>query len=209
MDRLVFVLIDFFSSMISILSIVVATLSSIFLSLLRFFKSIPYFYTLLSHGLLNLYLLVKLNEIAGRKAEAESLLINLHRKVEGLYKDADVESLRGIYIQLSNVAVRQYFNHGKVEDACLLVIRVAKLLDLEFIPGYENFDVSLAHVIKAGVSAAKLLSEGGLATMMLNPNEIPSVEGEVDSSDHPLKNLKVRKEGDCKIIDFPILDPSR
>ena len=209
MDRLVLVLIDFFSSIISMLSIVLAALSFLFLSVIKFFKSIPFLYTLLSHGLMNLYLVIKLNEIAGRKAEAESLLINLHRKVEGLYKDCDVESLRDVYIQLSNVAVRQYFNHGKIEDACLLVIRVAKFLDLEFIPGYENFDVSLAHVVKAGVSAAKLLSEGGLATMMLNPNELPSVEGGADSSDGLLKNLNVRKEGDCKIIDFPILDPSK
>lgn len=207
MDRLVVVLIDFLSSIVSMLSIVVAALSFLFLSVIRFFKSIPYLYSLLSNGLLNLYLLVKLNEIAGRQAEAESLLINLHRKVEGLYKDGNVESLRDVYIHFSNVAVRQYFNHGKIEDACLLVIRVANFLDLEFIPGYENFDVSLAHVIKAGVSAAKLLSEGGLATMMLNPNELPSVEGASDS-EGVLKNLKVRKEGDCKIIDFPILDPS-
>jgi hypothetical protein len=208
MDRLVIVLIDFFSSIISMLSIVLAALSFLLWSAVRFFKSIPYLYSLLSNGLLNLYLLVKLNEIAGRQAEAESLLINLHRKVEGLYKDGNVESLRDVYIHFSNVAVRQYFNHGKIEDACLLVIRVANFLDLEFIPGYENFDVSLAHVIKAGVSAAKLLSEGGLATMMLNPNELPSVEGASDS-EGVLKNLKVRKEGDCKIIDFPILDPSR
>lgn len=208
MNRFALVSIDLLSSVVTILSISVALLTFVGLSIIRFVRSIPFFGSLLRNGLFNLYLTVKLNKIAGRQSEAESLLVNLHRKVEGLYKDANVEGLKQVYIQLSNIAVRQYLNQGKIEDACLLVIRVAKCLELEFIPGYENFDVSLAHVVKAGVSAAKLLSEGGLATMMLNPNEVPSVEGGIDESGRPRMNLNVRKEGDCKIIDFPILDPS-
>ena len=199
------VIIDFFSSLVTSLSLVIASLTRLFLVFIRVVKSIPFAVTLLKNGLLNIFLIMKLNELAGRKAEAESLLLNLQRKVEGLYKDCGVESLRGIYIDLSNQAIRQYINTGKVEDACLLVIRVAKLLELEAIPGYEGFDVNLAHVVKAGVSAAKLLSEGGLATMMLNPQEAPIVEG---ANDNKLKNIKVRKEGDCKIIEFPDLNPT-
>ena len=89
------------------MSIVLASISSVLVFGIRFLKFLPTTLVLLQNGLLNLFLLMKLNQVAGRKAEAEAILVSLHRKVEGLYKDCDITSLRSIYIQLSNTTVRR------------------------------------------------------------------------------------------------------
>ncbi|SME93964.1 hypothetical protein [Pseudobacteriovorax antillogorgiicola] len=97
---------------------------------------------------------------------------------------------------------KQYVLAGNLEEATLTVIRAHQSTGLDRLPTTPGFDVRVAHVVKAGIAAGKLLEDGGLATLMVRQGDEPIVSKPTNKRDLKVRKAQKPKEG-ATIIPFP------
>lgn len=107
----------------------------------------------------------------------------------------DSRKLCALYCDLQKL----HFVCGQMEEAIILVIRAHRHLGIDRLPTNPALDLKTAHVIKAGLAAAKLLEDGGLATLMIRQGEEPEVY-------QTKKVKKIMKSGN--VLQFPVKDYS-
>lgn len=97
----------------------------------------------------------------GYLERSELLWSRVLGEIEKAYMANSQSALRGqlattlveVYVELlDNYLVTGYF-----EDAALIVIRAHQTLGIDSLPGFSNFNVQTAHLVKTGIAASKML----------------------------------------------------
>lgn len=173
----------------------------------RFDKLYACFYyikVLLPRGLMAPFLRTQLDTKSRNYLQAANLLDQISIVLEVTLEDEKSQSLRRVLCDLYCLLFRSYVLAGNIEDAAITVIRAHQHLGIEKLPSTPHFDVKVAHVVKAGVAAGKLLDDGGLATLMVRPDEDPMLlkKSPRTKAGYKPRRVKKTKEG-TKIIPFP------
>lgn len=202
-----------------VVCVVLASPLGFFRRLDRYFRYLSYMRHLALRGLFAPFLRSRLDYRMGNLQQAANILSHIagsieeHCQLQNSPNPAIRRMLGDIYSDLMQV----YLLSGQLEDAALIVIRANQQLGLDRLPGNPSFDVKTAHVVKAGITAGKLLEDGGLATLMVKHGEEPVVSRSLGKSelsdwlvDHdekmpPPPRTDSDGKGGAKIIPFPIL----
>jgi|GEM_PF-4657656 len=79
-----------------------------------------------------------------------------------------------VLIELYTAMVRAYMQTGHMDDAMLVIIRAYNSLGVKRLRGLGELDVRTAHIVRAGISAGRLLDDGGMAAMLVRSAEQPA-----------------------------------
>ncbi len=72
-----------------------------------------------------------------------------------------------VLIELYTAMVRAYMQTGHMDDAMLVIIRAYNSLGVKRLRGLGELDIRTAHIVRAGISAGRLLDDGGMAAMLV------------------------------------------
>lgn len=169
-----------------------------------------YLYVLTPMKLLSPFVVLSINWRIGRFSlaimQAEDIITDLEQALE---KSPSSRRLRKVLEDIYTLLTRAYLHSGHIDDAMLVVLRAKKSLGIERLPGLAELNSKTAHLIRAGLSAGKLLDGGGLATLFV---KTPTSNGAA----RPLENIedKPNRQGASKkekndthsaeIIPFPV-----
>lgn len=102
-----------------------------------------------------------------------------------------------------------YLKGGRIDHASMVVIRAYNKLGVRNLYGMGDLDVKTSHIIRAGLSAGRLIDEGGVATLVVKSSSDKSASKRKGSGKN-LANKKKTKELEPikienKVIAFPVL----
>ena len=176
-----------------------------FKSLDKIYASVYYVQVLVPRGLFAPMLKAHLENKMGNHQQSANLLDQVAYILEECEEGEKLPNVSKVLCDIYCLLFGQHVLAGNLEEATLTVIRAHQHTGLERLPTTPGFDVKVAHVVKAGIAAGKLLEDGGLATLMVRQGDEPVV-----SNSNPNKrDLKVRKgkskknEDGATIIPFP------
>lgn len=141
-------------------------------------------------------------------AEVEAIIFGLELHTQDLRNSRQRRVLEDLY----TLATRAYLHVGRIDDAMLQVIRAKKSIGVERLPGLADLNAKTAHLIRAGLSAGRLLDGGGLATLFVKtpgsgapPSEkAPQLPARQGATAHPAKpSDDLAPEHSGKVIQFP------
>jgi len=203
-----------------ILCVILASPLGFFRRLDRKFRYIKYLYFLAPRCLFAPLLRARLDYSMGNLQQSANILSHICGELEGCLKrsKAPDANARLILCDTYSELMQIFLLSGQIEDAALIVIRAHQQIGIERLPSNPSFDVKTAHVVKAGITASKLLEDGGLATLLVKTGEEPSVSpGSLRRRDslwltNPNSKEKKNSDPDAtigpregKIIPFPVL----
>ena len=172
----------------------------IFRRLDRVYAGFYYVKVLLPRNLFAPALRVHLDTKLGNYLQAANLLDQITSSLEHSFESGQENSVQRVLRDFYCLLLRLYVLSGHLEDGALTVIRAHEKIGVDRLPSSPRFDVKVAHVVKAGIAAGKLLEDGGLATLMVRQGEEPVLTS--DKKTH--KPRKVIKTDDgATIIPFP------
>lgn len=93
---------------------------------------------------------------------------------EKLPEDHQAPFVQMMMVLYTNL-VRLYLAASRIDDATHVIVRASSHLKMDALPEFPDFDIRIAHIVKAGIAAGKLLEEGGLATLMVKHGGEPAV----------------------------------
>lgn len=76
-----------------------------------------------------------------------------------------------VLADLYSVLVKAYLSAGDLDDAALTVIRANNCIRVQHLPGIPELSVKIAHVVKAGMAAARMLDEE--MAVLRKPTDVP------------------------------------
>ncbi len=183
--------------------LVLAAPMGVFRRLDRLYAGFYYLIVLLPRNLIAPLIRVQLDSKIGNYLQAANLLDQITLVLEDSVESKKHINVNRILCDFYCMLFRLYVLSGNIEDAALTVIRAHQKIGMDKLPSTPNFDVKVAHVVKAGIAAGKLLEDGGLATLMVRTGE----EQVLSKSSQYKKEYKSRKvvetEDGAKIIPFP------
>ncbi len=110
---------------------------------------------------------------------------------------------RTVLIAVYTLLIKNLLQSGHMDDAALAMIRAARSLSLDRLPGLGEFDFKAAQILRAGLAAGKLLDQNNsTATVMLH-GPIKSGLSDVSKVDAGDKKSKTILKKSAKIIPFP------
>lgn len=131
---------------------------------------------------------------------AAAVINHLVRLLETETKTEEAKKRWGALLtELYSKLFRLYLMSGNIEAATLLMIRAHNHLGMINLPEYPDYDIRIAHVVKAGIAAGRLLDEGGLATLFMRQGAEPVV---TPQQRNIVRRPTPKGEG-AKIIPFP------
>lgn len=177
---------------------------------LRFFRRMDRVYALaykiqvlVPRGLVAPMLRSHLEYKMGNHQEAANILDQIAFVLEECEETESLPKVSKMLIDVYCTLFKQYVLAGNLEEATLTIIRAHQHTGLERLPTTPSFDVKVAHVVKAGIAAGKLLEDGGLATLMVKPGDEPVISATPKANKRDLKVSKPKKDG-ATIIPFPV-----
>lgn len=186
----------------------------------RVYASLFYFRFMMPRGLFAPSLRVYLDYKLGSYLQAATLLEGIAERVEQENASATSMKVSRMLCDIYCLLFRLHILSGNVEEAAAVVIRAQESLGIDRLPTTSGFDVKVAHVVKAGIAAGKLLDDGGLATLLVRQGQEPEVEKPFDSSKNkgsrfrqsrrkPANDVRRKKSSDTleskgKVIPFPV-----
>ncbi|MEZ4743443.1 MAG: hypothetical protein R3B45_13525 [Bdellovibrionota bacterium] len=117
--------------------------------------------------------------------EVEVMVVDLEGQLNSFHNH---KAVRRVLEDLYTLLARAYLHLGRIDEAMLVVLRAKKHLSIERLPGLSQLNTKTAHLIRAGLSAGKLLDGGGLATLFV---KAPASESSSEASRK--KRTPVRK----------------
>jgi hypothetical protein len=121
-------------------------------------------------------------------------------------------SRQRVLVDLYTLVTRAYLHVGRIDDAMLTVIRAKKSIGVERLPGLAELNSKTAHLIRAGLSAGRLLDGGGLATLFVKTP--PAVSAAPSSAPSPVRKgasagtkaliVDGKTELGAKVLQFPL-----
>jgi hypothetical protein len=177
-------------------------------------RLLVYVLAMAPHGLLSRFVRAAIDWRVGNFdaaiSEVEAIIICL----ESSQQTSTGRSRRRVLVDLYTLVTRAYLHVGRNDDGMLMVIRAKKSLGVERLPGLAELNSKTAHLIRAGLSAGRLLDGGGLATLFV---KTPPAESPAPSKSSPVrqgatarpKTLLTDKKTDvgAKVIYFPLRPP--
>jgi len=185
-----------------------------------------YIWVLSPLGLLSRFVRVAINWRLGHFdvaiSDVEDVITRLEEEFKAHKKN---NSRRRILGDLYTLLTRALLHVGRMDDAMLVILRAKKTINIDRLPGLSQLNSKTAHLIRAGLSAGRLLDGGGLATLFVKApiaekpksqkrlaisrkgaSKSPDLASDSnDASDASAKKLEEeRKKEGAKIIPFPV-----
>ena len=162
---------------------------------------------LLPRGLLALVWRAHLEKLLGNSDDVAAILIGVINSLEEEYRgDRDDRCLKDLLSLYYTELVRNFLVAGRLDDAAMMLIRAHGILGGAHLPDLPRLDIRTAHIIKAGVAAARLIEEGGgFATLTVDRNttgllkkDLPLAKPEVSEGENAVSNSP-----GAKVLPFP------
>lgn len=158
-------------------------------------KALLYFRVLFPHGLLTMSFRAGLEWHLGNFDRAISSLEALISFLEEAPKHRmGSKSYRLVIANYYSMVARAYLQRGHVDDAMLVIIRASNSLGIQRLRGLSELDAKTAHIVRAGISAGRLLDHGNLATMMVrstqDKNKVPRSRKSMKNRRNNKKNIR-------------------
>ena len=188
-------------------------------------KALLYFRVLFPHGLLTMSFRAGIEWQLGNLDRSISSLESLIGFLEEAPKHRmGSKSYRLVIANYYSMMARAYLQRGHVDDAMLVIIRANNSLGIQRLRRLSELDAKTAHIVRAGISAGRLLDHGNLATMMVrssqDKNKVPrsrksfrnrknnkkTIKG-ASKNKNPSKKEKTKEkyriEDDPNVLSFP------
>lgn len=144
------------------------------------------FRLLFSRGLVASAMRVVIDRALGNNELAAGTLSHLLNQLERETIPTDLQDpMHGMMTDFYTALVRLYLAAGRIDDATHAIVRATHHLKTEMLPDFPDFNVRIAHIVKAGIAAGKLLEEGGLATLMVKHGAEPVVGAPAQTPPRP------------------------
>ena len=157
-----------------------------------------YMRVLLANGLMSAYLRTRLDHALGNCERATSLLDKtIQAIVDGSeYRDSHTEF---VIVGLFETLVSYYLGLGDIERAVSALILAQKITGLEGVQAIPDLSSQQAQIIKAGLTAGRLLEEEGFQDLVDSgkPIIIRATTGE-----EPEVSKPITKKGEGKVLPF-------
>ena len=186
------VILECLESLGLIVSIILAIPTNILRRLDRLYAALFYVKFMVPRSLLAPSLRVYLDYKTGNYLRAANLLEQIALKVETENAAATSIKVSRMLCDIYCLLFRLQILSGNVEEAAIVVIRAQETLGMDRLPTTSGFDVKVAHVVKAGIAAGKLLDDGGLATLLVRQGQEPEVQKSLDDRRKTSKTSKFR-----------------
>jgi tetratricopeptide (TPR) repeat protein len=169
-DRLIIGFLDLVETLVVAVSILFSKPFMLVAYMERFFKAASRMLKLFPRGLGALVLRSQFAYTLGNYDRAGAILFGVIKSLEEEIKESEPKmvSLRELLAHLYGTLVRIYLQNGRLDDAAHALIRACKSLGVDYLPDLQRLDLRTAQIIKAGMAAARLLDEGGFATLTVD-----------------------------------------
>ena len=128
---------------------------------------------LLPRGLLALVWRAHLERLLGNSDDVAAILIGVINSLEEEYRfNNENRMVKDLLATYFTELVKTFLASGRLDDASMMLIRAHNILGGSHLPDLPRLDIRTAHIIKAGIAAARLLEEGGgFATLTVDRNQ--------------------------------------
>ena len=169
----------------------------------RIYAGLYYIQVLVPRGLFAPMLRAHLEDKMGNHQQSANVLDQVAFVLEEEEEGEHLPNVSRMLCDIYCLLFKQHVLAGNLEEATLTVIRAHQHTGLDRLPTTPGFDVKVAHVVKAGIAAGKLLEDGGLATLMVRQGEDPVITTKsTDKRGHKVRKTRKSEDG-ATIIPFP------
>lgn len=115
-----------------------------------------------------------------------------------------------VLIDFYTLLTRAYLHMGHIDNAMSVVIRAKRILGKDYLSDLVGVDAKTAQLVRAGLSAGKLLEGEGLATLFVKSDKKPAASNapKKTSANH-IERQGASKAPKSNIIQFPQKSVSR
>ena len=142
-------------------------------------------------------------------SQGESILrlVEEHR-----IKNQKSRTCKRVLIDFYTLLTRAHLHMGHIDDAMGVVIRAKRTLGKDYLSDLVGVDAKTAQLVRAGLSAGRMLEGDGLATLFVksDPKPQPSIgSGSRQGASAEIKDEKSSsKTQKSNVLQFPVTKPS-